>query len=206
MINKAMLGALALLGLLTACGSTPEFVAPEIEPPEDLLISDPPEGYALVSGFELEAEGPQVRGSLPDGDRRLQWQVEFTGSFSSLRSPAGNVIEGVYYQSSEGLLIITKSNFPNGSLEEWRSGYLPVIVVANDCLFPKTTAAGMPFIESRMPEIAETRTVEGVEVVVLEKPAGGWITVFMRGDYLLTVEGALSLEETLAVVTSLVGQ
>ena len=42
-----------LVFFLAGCGHQMEFVAPEIEPPPDLIPDYVPNGFELVSGFQL---------------------------------------------------------------------------------------------------------------------------------------------------------
>jgi hypothetical protein len=44
--------------------------------------------------------------------------------------------------------------------------------------------------------------VDGIPVAILSKPEG-WLTVFVRAGDLLTVEGAISLDDNLKIVSSL---
>ena len=104
--------------------------------------------------------------------------------------------------------MITKSHFSDGTLDLWRTAYETSQPVLFDCacadlrLFPE----GFP---ARVAEVQEERAIGGTRVAILKGP-GGWITVFVRGDYLLTVESGLpleddgiSLEENLKIVASL---
>ncbi len=175
---------------LTACGTKVKFLAPETEPPADLIPSYVPDGFKLVSGFQLSGEVP-LRGRLFAG----------TGDHFDLKSPNGNDIQGIYYQGRDQILLISKSYFPEGTLDLWRSTFetSQPKPCQCDCLPLRLGAIPLPL---RVAEIQEERTIAGTRVAILKGPLG-WITVFVRGDYLLTVESGLPLEENLKVVVGL---
>lgn len=184
--------------LLPACSPRPEIVAPEIEPPADLIPAYVPDGFELVSGFQLAGSPAAGEGEFPPL-RRLDF---------NLKSPAGNEILGLYYQSPEQTILITKSAFPGGSLAEWRTAFedaSPAPCVCDGC-----PARAMPDpLSRRMPAIREERTIGGTDVAVLEL-SGGWMTVFVREGWLLTVEsgllpgkGGIPLAENLKIVADL---
>jgi hypothetical protein len=206
--TRFTLSLLILLAvILTACGrQAPQFIAPEIEPPPDLIPSYVPQGFKLISGFQLDYDNSVATITSSDEDERVFPGRKLLAPFFLLKSPAGNDILGVHYQDREHLLLITKSAFPDGSLELWQEAYEAPFRCIEDCecdcdCFELVIGVPIPF---RAAEIQEVRTIAGTQVAILKNP-GGWVTVFMRGDYLLTVESDISLEENLKIVASLPG-
>jgi hypothetical protein len=186
---------------LVACGSEPKFVAPEIAPPTDLIPGYVPEGFELVSGFQLLADNiwPEFTGGSEIG---LLAPLLKGDHFFNLKSPDGKDVQGIYYQGKENLILITKSYFPNGTLDDWLAVYEKFQVKPFDC-----ECAGIVRLEalpllSRFEELQGVRTIDNTRIAILQGPLG-WTTVFVRGDYLLTVESGISLEENLKIVTSL---
>lgn len=190
-----------LAGLLVACGSQAKFVAPEIAPPDDLIPAYLPDGFELISGFELPGELTSLQ--LSTGDEASFFVRPRRGiPFFEGKSPAGNVIQGVYYQGKEYLLLITKSYYPNGDMDKWLVAYNAGLPEHCDCdcaYFPHLDSR--PFLE-RNNKIHKVSTIDGTRVAILEVPQG-WSTFFIRGDYLLSVQSGISLEENLKIVTSL---
>jgi hypothetical protein len=218
--KTALFTIAALACLLSACAPRrPTFAAPEIEPPADLIPSYVPEGFTLGNGFQLEADGK----AIPEGFSRLIPRLGF-----DVKSPAGNDIQGVYYQNENQLILITKSYFPGGTLDLWRAAFEESLPKPCECECERTCECGQDsecacrpirpartgpdLFPGRFKEFQEERTIEGTRVAVLNS-GGRWITVFMRGEYLLTVEGGLArddngipLEENLKIVASLLGK
>lgn len=197
--------------LLTACGQqAPQLIAPEIPPPADLIPEYVPDGFELVKGYQLQIGGFEAR-EFPadagegDEDKRVNWaacELDLSGTFFDFRSPAGDDIQGVHYQSKDKLLLITRSSYPDGSLDSWRSAYEPAEKGSSECSCDCiTSVVGLPVLPRRA-EIKEVRTIGNTPVAVLER-LGGWITIFVRDEYLLTVESSIPLEENLKVVESL---
>lgn len=202
--TKFPLSRLILLALiLTACGrQAPQFIAPEIESPPDLIPSYVPQGFELISGFQLDNDNLEATITSTDGSERVFPDWKLRDPSFSLKSPAGNNILGVHYQDGDKLLLITKSAFPDGNLELWQEAYESPFRCDDDCecdCFEFVIGVPIPF---RAAEIQEVRTIAGTQVVILRNPSG-WITVFMRGGDLLTIESGISLEENLKVVASL---
>jgi hypothetical protein len=193
----------SLLPLMAACGSGPKFVAPQIDPPADLVPAYVPEGFELITGFQIKMDGVEARPFTRDDDVRVICDKDLSRSFFDLKSPAGSDLLGVYYQSKDRLLLISKSYFPGGTLDLWQTIYESSDGDHGDCdcLQLAVAAAPIPF---RGAEIQEVRTIGETRVAILEK-AGGLITVFMRGDDLIAVEGDLPLDEHLRIVESLIG-
>lgn len=214
--SKSVLFAIAVLGcLLAACGPRrPKFVAPEIEPPADLIPSYVPEGYELIGGFQIEGELTDIAEGISGITGRLLFE---------LKSPAGNDIQGVQYRDENHILLITKSLYPGGTLDLWREAFEETLAkpfgcecgcddghkCACDCCPDHPDRVNFNPFPDRFEEFQEERTVEGMRVAVL-KSGDRWITVFMRGEYLLTVvggialeEGGITLEENLKIVASL---
>ena len=196
-----------LLAFLAACGPHQKFVAPEIDPPADLIPSYVPEGFELISGFQIEAldESP-ARFVIQTDDGRTTCREGLVRPFIDMKSPAGNDLLGIYYQnkSDDRILLITKSSFPGGSFDLWRTTYETSYAQSCDCDCDCDCCQiviGVP-LPLRIAEIREVRTVAGTQVAVLET-AAGMITVFVRGEYLITVKGDLPLEEHLRIVESL---
>jgi hypothetical protein len=196
--------AVILVCFLSACGpqtriAAPEIAAPEIEPPSDLIPGYVPHGFTLVAGFQLAGHPVAESGDEFPPLRRLIF---------NLKSPAGNEILGLYYQNPEQTILITKSAFPGGTLAAWRTAYEDSLPGHCDCecLPPR---ANTDLISGRFATIREEREVGGTPVAVLDSH-GGWITAFVRGGDLLTVEsgtplesGGIPLEENLKIVASL---
>jgi len=168
--------------VLSACSHSPKFVAPEIDPPQDLIPGYIPDGFELISGFQLPGD---IQGTIVWGQQALR---TIRLKPFELKSPLGNDILGVYYQGDDQLLLISKSAYPDGSLELFLSS-----------------------LEDSTPEPCQCECLEirldddfiaGTEVAVFEGPLG-WTTVFVRQDELLAVESGISLEENLKVVESL---
>jgi hypothetical protein len=196
-----------------------KFVAPQIDPPADLIPAYLPEGFKLVQGFQTPAADIKESFFSDDsGDSagRTHEQlgiclIHLPGIFSNLKSPASNDILGVVYQDGSHLLMITKSYFPGGSLDLWRASYEGDVgeqASVCDCTFPcdclwlvnERVPSSFP---SRFGEIQEVRTVGATQVAIVDQGLIGLTAVFMRGDYLLTVESDFSLEEILKTVESL---
>jgi hypothetical protein len=195
--SRFMLSLLMLLvGILPACSPRKRLVVPEIKPPGDLIPGYVPDGFELVSGYKLPGKVPYPATSDSDKVFRFVRMQPI-----NLKSPVGNDIQGVYYQSKELLILISKSYFPEGTLDLWRTNY--------EAFGPKPCECGWAdlhlnseHLPSRFVQIQEERTIGGVRIAVLKGPMG-WITVFVRGDYLLTVESGISIEENLKIVASL---
>lgn len=208
-LNLVLLSAMMPV-LLTACGPEEKFVAPEIEPPADLVPGYVPEGFELVKGYQIEPGSFDGSRFVADAenckqDTRRICGLELLGSFFDLKSPAGNDIQGIHYQDGDSLLLITKSYYSGGSMDLWRAAYeAPGEETREgdfDCL-PFAIARRFPPLPLRSAGIQEVRTVVGTQVTVLDGPLG-LITVFVRRDYLLTVESGISLEENLRIIASL---
>jgi hypothetical protein len=193
---------LLLASLLVACGSRLKFSAPEIEPPADLIPAYVPEEYKLISGFQLIAEDMFPADIFGDGV--LGGRMGGVNPFFDLKSPNGYNIQGVYYHGKDHLILITKSYFLGGTLDLWRTDY-----EASRPEFGPCECAGLrlapELFPARFAEIQEERTIGETSVAILKGPLG-WTTVFVRGDYLLTVESGISLDENLKIVTSLLGK
>ena len=199
-----------LATMLAACGSKVKFVAPEIEPPADLIPSYVPDGFELVKGYQIKPGDLEADRFFADAedceeDIRPVCDLHLSGSFFDLQSPAGNDILGLHYQNGDNLLLITKSYYPGGSLDLWRSAYEASDEGTQDCncdCFRFAINIPRPPLPLRFAEIQEVRTIGETQVAVMDGPLG-LITFFVRGDYLLTVESGISLEENLKVVASL---
>ena len=189
--------------LLAACGHKTKFVVPQIEPPAGLIPAYVPEGFELVSGFQLGGEIEMPAFSDRAGAGLFGWPA-VGDPFVELKSPAGNDIQGVYYQSKQQIIIITESYYPKGTLDLWQSAYETSLPHSCGCesAGPRLEPVLFPL---RFFEIQEERTIDGTRVAIAKSPLG-WTTVFVRGDYLLTVESGISLEENLKIVASLLGK
>jgi hypothetical protein len=201
---------LLLVPLLAACGSHRQFVVPEIDPPSDLIPGYVPDGFKLVKGYQIkpeEFEASRFFAGAEDcnEDTRLVCGLGLSDSFFDLQSPAGNDILGLHYQDGDNLLLVTKSYYPGGSLDLWRAAYEASYKDDLDCgcnCFQFAMNMPFPPLPLRFAEIQEVHTVGETQVAVLDGPLG-LIAVFMRGDYLVSVEGDLTSEELLRIVESL---
>jgi hypothetical protein len=185
-----------LIFTISACGikSKPDFIAPEIDPPADLIPSYIPEGFELVSGFQLPGTT-----DMP-GFIRIK--------FFNVKSANENDIQGVYFRSQEHLLLISKSFYPGGTLDLWLAAYKAAQARHDFCECEITFGRGAILPPLRvLPDLQEERSVNGHRVVVLRNESlVSWTTVFVRGDDLITVESGISLDENLKVVASLLGE
>jgi hypothetical protein len=193
--------ALLMLGV-AACGRKPVFTAPEIPPVEDLIPAYLPEGFELVSGFEIAGDS-----SLQDSFADDRLFVDDHRTKIHLKSPVGEDVVGVHYEGQDHLILITRSPFPEGTLDLWKSAYEGSFIEPFTCDCPNLRERASLLrsnagFQSRLPEVQETRIIKGIPVAILETPRG-WITVFMRGDDLLAVESGISLAENLKIVASL---
>jgi len=208
-LNLVLIFALLLI-LLAACGPKVKFVAPEIEPPADLIPGYIPEGFKLIKGYQIKPENFEVSHFFADGENcdeetRNNCGLELSDFFFNLQSPDGNDILGLHYQDGNNLLLITKSYYPGGSLDLWRAAYDAPGEDTQECdcdCFPFVIDRRLPPFPLRFAEIQEMRTVSGTQVAILNG-ASGLTTIFIRGDDLLTVESGVSLEENLRIVESL---
>lgn len=197
-----------LVPLLAACGgSHRQFSAPEIDPPVDLIPAYVPEGYELVAGFEIEVGDLSGRFVAIGDDGRIFCGADLILPLFVIKSPAGNDILGVYYEDDEdGLLLITKSSFPGGSLESWQAAYEAAYADDCDCDCDcdccLAIAVDAPF-PVRAAEIREIRTVGDTQVAVLDSELGGTVAVFVRDGHLIAVDGDLLPEEHLRIIASL---
>jgi hypothetical protein len=204
-LSFTLLCAAALM-LLAGCGSGVTFSAPEIDPPADLVPDSLPEGYDLVKGYKIPVGSIEMRflASEAGEDGRVLCDLGLTDAFFDLKSPAGNPIVGVHYQNGDHLLLIGKSSFPGGSLEDWRSIYEDTVEPSPDCgcgcCCPNFSTGFGDLL--RGTEIEGFFTVAGTDAALLEG-ALGKILVFVRGDDLLTVEGDLSTAELLKIAAGL---
>ena len=205
---------LLLTFLMAACGGKrTKFIAPEIDPPTDLIPAFVPEGFELVKGYQITPGDFEVSRVFADAegrdeDRRIICDLDLSGSFFDLQSPAGNAILGIHYQDEASLLLITKSYYPGGSLDIWQKAFDENDERNCDC---DCGCCCMVIAIDRLPiplgevDIREIRTVGETRVAVVDHGLIGTTAVFMRGDYLLTVESGISIEEIMKVVESLLG-
>jgi hypothetical protein len=190
-----------LVIILAACDTGPKFVAPEIDPPADLIPGYVPEGYTLTSGFQLTTDIFSADIALGDTGRMVGRMMLGDITFN-LKSPTGNVVQGIYYKGKQHLILITKSYFPDKSLDDWLAVYEESQPKPCECDCPGLLRLDAFPLPSRFDEFQEERTIYGTRVAILHGPLG-WTTVFVRGDYLLTVESGISLDENLKIVASL---
>jgi hypothetical protein len=167
---------------LTACGAGSKDIIPTQEPPKDMVP-----GYLPV-GFEY------------DKSIELIFSVEDGREPSPLFSPSGNSTTLVHYIKGDEHLCIHKSIFPDGSLEKWLEIFQDVSIDNCEC-FPRRSGDSTN-LSNRLPKIVEKQTIEGIEVQILEGPIG-WMSVYVKDNVLMIVEGTIPLEENLKVVTSL---
>jgi hypothetical protein len=199
MVTKKRFGLslLILLGcLLAACSQGPKIVAPEIEPPADLIPGYIPQSFELGAGFQLDGGNEWLSGLSEEDAPRF---ARVKGH--NLQSPAGNDILGVYYKNGEHFILITKSSFPGGTLDLWQTAFEESQPKPCDCDCAEIRLDVFP-LPPRFPQIQEERTIKETLVAVLKGPFG-WTTVFVRGEDLITVGGGISLEENLKIVSSL---
>jgi hypothetical protein len=190
-----------LVALLSSCGTRLKFVAPKIESPVDLIPGYVPRGFKLISGFQLPGELTSLRFSTSDEACFLGDRVRDL-PFFEVKSPVGNIIQGVYYQAKDSLILITKSYFPKGDLDQWLDAYQAAQPKPCECDCKILCCLNPSPLLGRLIQLQEMRTIDGTQVAILEGPRG-WTTVFVRGDYLLSVESGISLEENLKIVASL---
>jgi hypothetical protein len=186
---------------LAGCDTGLKFDAPEIDPPSDLIPGYVPEGFELITGFQIPGDVTLYEFTLGDTGE-LVGRLKAGDRFFDLKSPAGNIVQGVYYKSKQNLILVTKSYFPDGTLDDWLAVYEKGQPKPCDC-----ECAGLVRLDTmpfpiRFEELQEVRTIDGTRVAILTGSLG-WTTAFVRGDYLLTVESAISLEENLKIVSSL---
>jgi len=203
--RKLVIPLFVLLGCaLAACGSKPKFVAPEIDPPSDLIPAYVPKGYKLISGFQIIRDNMFPVNIFGDG--ALVVRTKGFPPFYDVKSPSGNIIQGVYYQGKDHLILIAKSYFPGGTLDLWRADYEASRPEFGECECACARLCLSPMLfPSRFVEIQEEHTIADAQVIVLKGPMR-LTTVFVRGDYLLTVESGISLDENLKIVASLLGK
>ncbi|MGD8814044.1 MAG: hypothetical protein PVI78_06165 [Anaerolineales bacterium] len=200
--SSAILAIVLLMLGVTACGRVSGFIAPEIEPPEDLIPAYIPEGFELISGFMIAGDPSVTESSADDRLSGDGGRIKIM-----LRSPSGEDVVGVHYQGEDQLILITRSPYPDGTLDLWKSAYEAQFIEPLGCDCPglwqrETLRSHDEGIRSRLQKIQETRIIHGIPVAILET-AEGWITVFIRGDDLLTVESGIDLAENLKIVASL---
>jgi hypothetical protein len=102
--HKLVIPLLMLLAsILSACRSGPKFVAPEIEPPADLIPAYMPKEYKCISGFQI---APETTFPAPsNGDEGAFFgRLRESRPYFDLKSPNGNDIQGVYYQGKDDLI------------------------------------------------------------------------------------------------------
>lgn len=189
--------SILLAAMLSACSSqSPKFVAPEIDPPQDLIPGYVPDGFELVSGFKLPGDYMQTSVLWGQDSARTMRLKLF-----DVKSPLGNDILGVYYEGAEHLLLISKSEYPDGSLELFLNSYEDSFADPCKCECLEIRLND-DFATSRLIKFKETRTIAGTQVAIFEGPLGS-TAVFVKGDELLAVESGISLGEVLKVVESL---
>lgn len=191
-----------LVVVLVACNTGLKFDAPEIDPPTDLIPGYVPDGYELISGFQISGDNALSDETLGDLGGLVD-RFKAGDHFFSVKSPAGNVIQGVYYKGKEHLILVSKSYFPEGTLDDWLAAYEESQPKPCECDCPGFVRLETVPFPTRFDEFQEERTIEGTRVVILNGPLG-WTTIFVRGDYLLAVESTISLEENLKIVASLI--
>jgi hypothetical protein len=193
-----------LMFFSAACGSHQiRFSAPVIDPPADLIPSYIPAGLELVSGFQIPYGGVGFS-MFSDGERvSLIHREAGSDPFFVVKSPNGNDLQGVYYQGKGHFLLITKSYFPGGNLDIWHTLYRASGSNALECDCMPLRLGVLSFGLDRFVEVEEERTIAETQVAILKGPMGH-ISVFVKGDCLLAVEGDISLEENLKIVTSLI--
>ena len=99
--------------------------------------------------------------------------------FYDVKSPSGNIIQGVYYQGKDHLILIAKSYFPGGTLDLWRANFEASRPELGECACARLCLSPMLFL-SRFVEIQEEHTIADAQVIVLKGPMG-LTTVFVRG-------------------------
>jgi hypothetical protein len=189
---------------LTSCSTQQKFSAPEIDPPEDLIPGYVPAGFTLVSGFQLDGE-IHLEEFSANGESGRFGMMSIGNLFYQNKSPAGNAIKGVYYQGGDQLILITKSSFPQGSLELWKESFNASLPGQCECDCINNIRLDFSNLPKRSFELLSDETVNDTQVAVLKGPMG-FLTLFMRGEELTAVESGISLEENLKIVSSLLSK
>ena len=205
-VNLVFLLSLSSAILLASCSSTTKLVAPEVEPPADLIPAYLPDGYKLVKGYQLSAI-PSERwfdADQPPGDDPMVRVAQAMGKpvdVLNLYNPAGKDVFGVQFQKGEKHLLITKASYPGGSMDLWLSTYAGS-TSSNQSGEMSCPPMIIPSLDFR-DKLTEVRTLQNSQVAILQGPLG-WKAVFVKGDDLLTVQGDISLEEILKIAESLI--
>jgi hypothetical protein len=114
----------------------------------DLVPGYVPDGYKLISGFQLPGD---LASELALGEvAGLVGRLEAGNHFFDVKSPAGNVIQGVYYQGKDHIILISKSYFPGGTLDDWQAIYEDSLPKPCDCDCPGL-ARGRRGLRARQP-------------------------------------------------------
>lgn len=191
-----------LASIMAGCHSRPEFTAPEIDPPDDLIPGYLPEGFDLFSGYQLSSDFAMGEFAVTENSGVVN-RLKFGDYFATKKSPAGNVIQGVYYQGKGNFINISKSYYPGGTLDDWLAKYEKAETELGVCDCAGIIQIGALPFPLRFEQFKEQRSIEDTPVAILEG-VQGWSTFFVRGDYLLTVESGISLDENLKIVASLI--
>jgi hypothetical protein len=203
--TKVYLGLILILFpvFLGGCGSQVEFIAPPIDPPADLIPGYVPEGFVLISGFQMEPDESLMRFINRDVGDRVLCEEKISLELFNFKSPLGEKIQGVHYQNGDKLLLITRSYFPSGTLKQWQERLENPPATHCECDSIRLGVDGwLPF---RNFHIEELRTIGNTQVAILSGGVGT-LTIFIRGDDLIVVEGGIDLEENLRVVESLLAK
>jgi hypothetical protein len=187
---------------LAACTPGVVFVAPEIDPPTDLIPEYVPKGFELVSGFQIQPREARFDPKEDSEGQRCVFPVGGKIDPGIVQSPSGNTVQGVQYRNGETILLITKSEFPGGSLDLWREAVEGGGLDGEESCGCATEASFPRIGPPRAVEILQEHLVKGVRVAVVN-----WLErrmlVFVRGDNFIAVQGGISLEEALKIIESL---
>lgn len=152
----------------SACGQQTKFVAPEIDPPTDLIPGYVPQGYQLEFGFQLPGEKLALNVFDGDGGSSVVKRIRLFDP----KTPNGNDIRGVYYRGKDHLILITKSHFPEASLDLWSEAYEESQLKPCECDCNMLRLEVIPAVD-RLYELLEERELDGTRIAILKGPGGG---------------------------------